>query len=198
MSLENGKEPEVGGSPLPLTRKASSFRVLLVSLRVGVLLATAAAALVMGLNKQTKSMAVAVVGTTPIFQTLVAKFYYTPAFLYFVIANAMACAYNLLVLTLRPFVKCTAIGLVVDVADKVVLVVVATGAAAAASMAELGKNGNPHSRWFSICDKFEAFCHRSGAAILVSLLGASFLLVISVLSTVTVHRKLAIHGYTSV
>ncbi|MQL97856.1 hypothetical protein Taro_030552 [Colocasia esculenta] len=199
MSVENGKRPaELGESPPP--RRAEPLRVLLVSLRVGVLLATAAAALLMGLNRQTRTMVVAVVGTTPISQTLVAKFYHTRAFIYFVIANAMASAYNLLVLLLRAVVKGEGRSghrLLVDIADKVVLVLVATGAAAAVSMAELAKNGNPHARWFPICDKFDSFCHRGGAAVVASFLGAALLLLLSILSTVVVHRKLAVYEYSS-
>lgn len=53
---------------------------VLLSLRVLAFLATASATLVMALNKQTKSLVVATIGTTPITVTITAKFQHTPAF----------------------------------------------------------------------------------------------------------------------
>ena len=49
-------------------------------LRVVAFFATVAAAIVMALNKQTKTMVVATIGSTPIKATLTAKFQHTPAF----------------------------------------------------------------------------------------------------------------------
>lgn len=49
-------------------------------LRVLAFFATAAATVVMGLNKETKTLVVATVGSTPIKASLTAKFQHTPAF----------------------------------------------------------------------------------------------------------------------
>ncbi|KAJ6816343.1 CASP-like protein 1B1 [Iris pallida] len=54
------------------TKKMVSL--LPVLLRVAVVLLTLAAALAMGLNRQSRSITVAIVGTTPIIQAFVAKF----------------------------------------------------------------------------------------------------------------------------
>lgn len=56
-----------------------SWKVLL-ALRILALIATLAAAIVMGLNKETKTLVVATIGTVPIKATLTAKFQDTPAF----------------------------------------------------------------------------------------------------------------------
>ena len=66
---------------LPQAKNNTRLMSLLkIFLRTGALLATITATLVMGLNKQTKSTVVAIVGTTPLYQTLTAKFDHTPAF----------------------------------------------------------------------------------------------------------------------
>ncbi|KAJ6835904.1 CASP-like protein 1B1 [Iris pallida] len=156
------------------TKKMVSL--LPVLLRVAVVLLTLAAALAMGLNRQSRSITVAIVGTTPIIQAFVAKFQHTPAFVYFVIANATVSTYNLLVLLLSFFLsKRKAYHLTVHIMDLVMMALLATGAAAAASMAELGKNGNYHARWSPICDRFEAYCHRGGLALTASFIGAFLL-----------------------
>lgn len=53
---------------------------VLLALRILALIATLAAAIVMGLNKETKTLVVATIGTVPIKATLTAKFQDTPAF----------------------------------------------------------------------------------------------------------------------
>lgn len=53
---------------------------LLLGLRIFAFMATLAAAIVMALNKETKTLVVATIGTTPIKASLTAKFQDTPAF----------------------------------------------------------------------------------------------------------------------
>ncbi|KAJ6840153.1 CASP-like protein 1B1 [Iris pallida] len=165
-----------------LVPKATKKLVVLlpVLLRVAVILLTLAAALAMGLNRQSRIITVAIVGTTPIVQTFTVKFQHTPAFVYFVIANATVSIYNLLVLVFRFFLsKCMAYHITMHIMDLVMMGLLATGAAAAASMAELGKNGNYHARWSPICDKFEAYCHRGGLALIMSFIGAVLLVALN-------------------
>ncbi|KAG6534120.1 hypothetical protein ZIOFF_008004 [Zingiber officinale] len=59
----------------------------------------------MAFNKETKTITVVVVGTNPILQSFTAAFQQTPAFVYFVLANAIASLYNLLAMLLRPCLK---------------------------------------------------------------------------------------------
>ena len=58
------------------------------------------------------------------------------------------------------------------------------GDGAATFMSELGKNGNSHARWNKICDKFETYCNRGGAALISSFIGFILLMVITVMSIV--------------
>ncbi|XP_010904649.1 CASP-like protein 1B1 [Elaeis guineensis] len=186
MAIENGNETKVG-----YRHKARVLGLLLVLLRLAALLATVTATIVMALNKQTKSITAAFVGTNPIIQTFTAKFQQTPAFVYFVIANAVASLYNLLVLLLRPFMKRKAHEIFEHLGGMVMVSVVASGAAAAAAMAELGKNGNLHARWNPICNRFDAFCCRGGVALIASFIGASLLMILNTVSTITLYKNVA-------
>lgn len=74
MALEDGEKP---GSTLVVVRKPNDCIILL--LRVVAFLATLSATLVMALNKETKTLVVATVGTTQVKATLTAKFQHNPA-----------------------------------------------------------------------------------------------------------------------
>ena len=74
---------------------------------------------------------------------------------------------------------------------QVMVSVVASGAAAAAAMAELGKNGNLHARWNPICNRFDAFCCRGGVALIASFIGASLLMILNTVSTITLYKNVA-------
>lgn len=75
MAEEHEEKPNVGPNARP-----RGWAIL--ALRFVAFLATTAATLVMALNKETKSLVVATIGTTPIKATLTAKFQDTPAFMY--------------------------------------------------------------------------------------------------------------------
>jgi uncharacterized membrane protein len=79
MASRNGEEKvELGFNDVNETKAKKDW--ILLSLRVVALFATSAATLVMALNKQTKSLIVGTIGSTPITATLSAKFNQTPAF----------------------------------------------------------------------------------------------------------------------
>ncbi|KAF8042285.1 hypothetical protein BT93_A0800 [Corymbia citriodora subsp. variegata] len=99
MALDNGGKPTAVPESMPIS-KALSSRVLL-TLRMVAFLAMVAATVVMALNKETKTIVVATIGSTPVTATLTAKFQHTPAFVYFVIANGMASLHNLLMIVVE-------------------------------------------------------------------------------------------------
>ncbi|ESW10539.1 hypothetical protein PHAVU_009G218200 [Phaseolus vulgaris] len=187
MASENGEKVEVGLSAVA-EAKAKKKDWVVLSLRVVAFLATASATLVMALNKQTKSFVVATVGTTPIRASLAAKFNQTPAFVFFVVANANASLHNLVMIAMEvlgPQYDYKGLRLVlIAILDMMAMAVASAGDGAAAFMSELGKNGNSHARWDKICDKFESYCNRSAAALAVSFLGFILLLIISVMSII--------------
>jgi Domain of unknown function (DUF588) len=80
MAVENGTKSDLALDSKFAQIKAKLVRQLPLTLRWLALIATTTAAIGMGLNKQSKSAVVAVVGTKPISQTFTAKFQQTPAF----------------------------------------------------------------------------------------------------------------------
>ncbi|BFG28309.1 hypothetical protein CerSpe_145830 [Prunus speciosa] len=189
MAIENGEKPE---DALALVAVTKPTDWTIVILRVIAFLATVSATVVMALNKETKSLVVATIGTTPVRATLTAKFQHNPANVFFVIANGMASLHNLFMIIVHFFgdkFKDKALRLVmVAILDMMTVALVSSGDGAATFMAQLGKNGNSHARWNKICDKFHKFCDHGGGALIASYVGLLLLLVITVLSIVKLHK----------
>eukprot|EP01018_Ginkgo_biloba_P030602 Gb_11697 [translate_table: standard] len=152
--------------------------------------ATLAAAIVMGTNNQTKSIPVAIVNNVPVTVPITAKYHYTPAFEFFVVANGIACGYGVLSLLLSVAHIVSKFGpsknfskFVLSFLDLVTVALLSAGASAAAAIAEVGRKGNSHSRWNKICDKYGRFCHHGGGAILASFIGVALFMLLSASSS---------------
>ncbi|KAG4946803.1 hypothetical protein AAZX31_15G182300 [Glycine max] len=188
MASENGEKVEIGLNAVPQETHKPKKDWVLLSLRMVAFFATASATLVMTFNKQTKSFVVATVGSTPITATLAAKFNQTPAFVFFVIANGNASLHNLVMIVMEvlgPRYDYKGLRLaLIAILDMMTMALASAGDGAATFMSELGKNGNSHARWDKICDKFETYCNRGGAALIVSFVGFILLLIISVMSVI--------------
>lgn len=78
--------------------------------------------------------------------------------------------------------------------SQVIMVLLTTGAATAASMAELGKNGNLHARWNPICNKFGSFCNRGGVSLVSSFVGVALMLALNLLSAVANSPRAVVAG----
>ncbi|CAM0948927.1 unnamed protein product [Alopecurus aequalis] len=194
MDLEHCKNPS---SPCTVQQVKHNFVSMHSTLlRTSALSATAVAAAVMGLNRQSYTAVVAIVGTKPLRQTFTTQFKDTPAFVYFVVANVIASLYNLVVvLVMRRLVQGRVQRLVlVHMIDMVITVLLATGAATAASMAELGKNGNLHAHWNPVCNKFGSFCTRGGVSLVASFVGVALMLALNLLSTAASARPAVLAG----
>jgi hypothetical protein len=72
--------------------------------------------------------------------------------------------------------------------SQVIMVLLATGAATAASMAELGKNGNLHTHWNPICNKFGSFCTRVGVSLVSSFVGVVLMLALNLISAAAMRQ----------
>ncbi|KAH7841675.1 hypothetical protein Vadar_032925 [Vaccinium darrowii] len=191
MASEGGEKPEVGSNQVAV-KKGKGWVVPL--LRVVAFLATLAATIVMAMNKETKTIVVAVIGSTPINATLTAKFQHTPAFVFFVIANAMASFHSLLMLVVECFGnKFDFKGLrllLIPILDMMIVALVAAGEGGAVFMGELGRHGNSHARWNKICDKFESFCDHGAGAFIASFVGLILLMIINVISVLKLRNQL--------
>lgn len=139
--------------------------------------ATLSAAIVMGFNEQTIS----------IFGVAVeAKYYYSPAFTFFVVANGVGALYGLLSLTFCFCCKAKASKFhgskLLFFFDFVMTLLVISGASAATAIAYVGKKGNSHSGWVPICDQFGKFCDHVAGALLASFLGTLMFMIVTIMS----------------
>ncbi|CAH8275947.1 unnamed protein product [Arabidopsis lyrata] len=159
---------------------------LLLGLRVFAFMATLAAAIVMSLNKETKTLVVATIGTLPIKATLTAKFQDTPAFVFFVIANVMVSFHNLLMIVLQIFsrkLEYKGVRLLsIAILDMLNATLVSAAANAAVFVAELGKNGNKHAKWNKVCDRFATYCDHGAGALIAAFAGVILMLLVSSVS----------------
>ncbi|KAK6916871.1 Casparian strip membrane protein domain [Dillenia turbinata] len=187
------EKPESGSMEIIAT-KPIEWRIILI--RLVALFATLSATIVMVLNKESKTFVIATVGTKPVTATITAKFQHTPANVFFVIANGMASLHNFLMIVMAICLrKCDFRGLrsvYIAVSDMLNVALVSAGVNAAAFMAELAKNGNTHARWNEICSNFDTFCDHGAGALISSFIGVGFMLVISIISILSLHKPVAV------
>ncbi|RLN23856.1 CASP-like protein 1E1 [Panicum miliaceum] len=158
-----------------------------VALRVFVLAATLVAAVVMGVDRQTRTIQITLADTLPPLQVPVtAKWSFSSAFVYFVVANAMVCLFSAAALA-----ACRRRGAVVPVmvGDLLALALLFSAVGASAEFGILGERGNSHVRWAKLCNVYGAFCERAMAAVIVSLLAAFANLVMLMLTILAIHKN---------
>lgn len=133
---------------------AKLHRLVTAVLRLAAAAAAGAAAIIMVTSHE----------TTYLFGLeLEAKYTHTPAFIFFVAAYGVACAYSLLVLPVRPG---SAGARLVVMADVIMGMVLTGAVAATGAIAEVGRNGNSHAGWLPICGQVQGYCsHVMGALI---------------------------------
>ncbi|KAL3508051.1 hypothetical protein ACH5RR_033433 [Cinchona calisaya] len=182
--MEGGKQVEVANK--------TSVRGLDLILRFLGFASTLVAAIVLGIDKQTKLVSVTVVSTLPpISVPVTAKWHYLSAFVYFVVANAIACAYAaislLLVLANRGAKK--GLALMIITLDLVMVALLFSGGGAALAVGLIGYEGNSHVQWNKVCNVFGKFCHQVAGAIVVSLVGSAVFLLLVLLAMLNLHKK---------
>ncbi|KAF8676418.1 hypothetical protein HU200_046964 [Digitaria exilis] len=158
-----------------------------VAMRAFVVAATLVAAVVMGVDRQTRTIRITLADTLPPLEVPVtAKWSYSSAFVYFVVANAMVCLFSAAALA-----SCRRRGAVVPVmvGDLLALALLFSAVGAAAEFGILGERGNSHVRWAKVCNVYGAFCERAMAAVIVSLLAAFANLVMLMLTILTIHKN---------
>ncbi|XP_057475530.1 CASP-like protein 1E2 [Actinidia eriantha] len=186
-TMEGGKrEKEVTGGG------GGGVRCSEFGLRVLAFALTLVAAIVLGVDKQTKVVPVPVVSTLPPLNVPVtAKWHYLSAFVYFVVANSIACTYAALslVLTLANRGGKKGLALIITILDIVMVALLFSGEGAAAAVGIIGYKGNSHVRWNKVCNVFEEFCHQVAAALVLSLLGSVAFFLLVVLAALNLHKK---------
>ncbi|XP_047339130.1 CASP-like protein 1C1 [Impatiens glandulifera] len=93
--------------------------------------------------------------------TFDAKYTNSPSFEYFVIANAIASAYSLVILFLPSKFSFWRLVLILDI---VVSVLLDSSISVALAIGYVGKKGNEHAGWLPVCGQVPKFCnHIAGA-----------------------------------
>ncbi|KAF8042303.1 hypothetical protein BT93_A0814 [Corymbia citriodora subsp. variegata] len=153
-------------------RKATCGLVL----RLLAMALTLAAAVILGVDKQTKTVPVQVAaGLPPLNVPVTAKWRYLSAFVYFVVANAIACSYaalSLLLLLANKAGKSRALASAVAIMDIIMVALLFSSGGAATAVGVIGRQGNSHVQWGKVCNVFDKFCDRVAISIGLSLLGS--------------------------
>ncbi|GAV70422.1 DUF588 domain-containing protein [Cephalotus follicularis] len=154
---------------------AKTKRATTLVLRFMAFGATLAATIVMATSHQ----------TVDVFATIFsAKYTVSPAFKYFVIANAIVSAYGLLV----PFIPAESkLWRSVFALDMVFTMLLISSFSAALAIAYVGKKGNAQAGWFAICGQVPVFCDHVTGALIASVIG--FIIYMSLLLH-TIHTVL--------
>ncbi|XP_020202452.1 CASP-like protein 1C2 [Cajanus cajan] len=149
---------------------AKTKRVLALFLRFLAIGATIAAVIVMVTSHESSQV---------LDLTFTAKYSDDKAFKYFVIAEAIACAYSLIVLFTCSQSSLARLILILDV---VIAMVLSSSVSAAVAIAHVGKKGNSHAGWLPICGQVPKFCdHVTGA--LVAAFAAAIIYFLLIFST---------------
>ncbi|XP_077219197.1 CASP-like protein 1E2 [Tasmannia lanceolata] len=153
-------------------------------LRIAAVVTTLVAAIVMGVAKETKLIPLLGLSVT-------AKWHYSSAIVFFVVVNSIACAYAAisLVLSIANRTATGGLALCLIIFDLTVTALLFSAVGAASTIGVLGYNGNSHLNWNKVCTGFDKFCHQLTASIVISLVGSVIFLLMTILSTMNLHRR---------
>ncbi|KAI3713762.1 hypothetical protein L1987_72348 [Smallanthus sonchifolius] len=164
-----------------------------LAVRVLALVLTLAAAVVLGVNKQTTTVPITIVPSLPpVNMPVTAKWLHMSAFVYFVIANAIACFYTTvsLIITLATKGGIKKVSIMVTILDVVVVAILFSAIGASGAVGLIGYQGNSHVQWQKVCNVFDKFCHQVTAAMVLSFFASMAYLLLVVLVVFHVYKKL--------
>ncbi|KAI4311203.1 hypothetical protein MLD38_036115 [Melastoma candidum] len=160
-----------------------------VGLRLLALALTLVASIILGLDKQTKVVPLQLTPSLPPLDVPVhTKWHYLSAFVFFVVANAVACTYAALSLILVICKKPLASSAVI-VGDIVIAALLAASGGATGAIGVMGKEGNSHVRWAKVCDVFGKFCDKVAVSLVLSLLGSLTFLLLASFAVIATNRR---------
>ncbi|KAK8623855.1 hypothetical protein V6N13_065217 [Hibiscus sabdariffa] len=147
--------------------------------RVLAVLRTLGAAIIIGVNKQTKFLPLQFSPAfPPVDVAAKAKWHYLSALVYLLVANIAASAYaaisTLVVLATRS--AAIGFGQTIIVFDVSIVGLLFSAKGAALAVGIIGYKGNSHLQWNKVCIFFDSFCDRIAISIVLSL-AASFALI---------------------
>ncbi|WOH11852.1 hypothetical protein DCAR_0831348 [Daucus carota subsp. sativus] len=95
--------------------------------------------------------------------TFKASYSNAPTLRYFVVANAIASGYSIIVLFIP---SKNSLWKFVLISDVIVTSMLVSSISAALGVAQIGKKGNSHAGWLPICDQVPKFCDRLTGALI--------------------------------
>ncbi|KAM3323886.1 CASP-like protein 1E2 [Capsicum chacoense] len=152
---------------------------------------TLVAAIVVGVSKQNALVPVQLVPTLPpINVPASAKWDHMSAFVYFLVVNAIACAYAIisLVLSLANKGKRKGLSLTIILSDLIMVALLYSGVGAAVAVGLIGYKGNSHVRWNKVCYIFGKFCGQVAAGIAISLIGSILFTLLVLFALLNLHN----------
>ncbi|KAF3956408.1 hypothetical protein ACB098_02G038900 [Castanea mollissima] len=152
---------------------------------------TFVAAILFGINKQTKVVPVLITPTLPLNVTVSAKWHYLSAFVYFVASNAIACSYAALSILFRFTSKgeSNILFKMIIILDTLMVALLFSGNGAAMAIALMGYKGNSHVQWKEVCSVFGKFCDQGAVAIGLSQLGSLVFLLLALMSALSSNKS---------
>ncbi|KAJ3672883.1 hypothetical protein LUZ60_006257 [Juncus effusus] len=116
-----------------------------------------------------------------------------PTFTFFVIANAVVCAYLVLSIPLSivHIIKSSArfSRVILIFFDAAMLALLTAGASAAAAIVYLAHKGNVRANWFAICQQFNNFCERTSGSLIGSFAAMIIFILLIFLSSSALARR---------
>lgn len=112
-------------------------------------------------------------------------------FRFFVVANAIACAYAAisLILTLANRNGKKGIATLIILFDLIMVALLFSAIGAAGAIGLMGFKGNSHVQWKKVCNVFDKFCDQGAASIGLSGAAAGAFFVLVVLAIFNLHKK---------
>jgi uncharacterized protein (TIGR01569 family) len=186
-----GSSSKPAGRGLPLIlRSGGGFRrclaVIDFLLRVAAFGPTLAAAISTGTADERLSV------FTQFFQ-FHARFDDFTAFIFFMVANAVAAGYLVLSLPfsavgiVRP--KATGVRVFLLVCDVLIMSLLTAAGAAAAAIVYVAHWGSVRANWVPICMQFHGFCQRTSGAVVATFLAVLVLLVLILMAACSIRRR---------
>ncbi|MFS8030476.1 putative casparian strip membrane protein [Helianthus anomalus] len=164
-----------------------------MAVRVLALVLTLAAAVVVGVNKQSTTVPITIVASLPpVYLPVTAKWLHMSAFVYFVIANVIACSYTAISLILTSLATkggIKKVSIMVTILDLMVVALLFSAIGASGAVGLIGYRGNSHVRWEKVCNTFDKFCHQVMAAMALSFVACLAYLLLVVLAIFNVYKK---------
>ncbi|XP_047950912.1 CASP-like protein 1E2 [Salvia hispanica] len=169
-----------------------SMRGCDVVLRFLALALCLAAAVILGVSKETKMVAMTLVPTQPpVTVPATAKWHYLSAFKYFMVANCIACGYAAisLVLSLANRNGKKGITKLIILLDLVMVVLLFSAIGAGGAIGLIAYQGNSRVQWNKVCNVFDKFCRRGAASFGLSIAASIAFFLLVVLAIHNLHRK---------